>query len=568
MAKSIALWIIFTYLITTALKVYGRFNLLITEDEVKRLMGLQGALVYVRDGSVNQEALRFIVPVPSNINRLYLTWSTEDLVFYSMQLESENTQILHKPRVNISLNGQVPQKPSVFRVDTQCTGYHEGNAKFLIQINVTFPSSKNITTLNLKRTKSCFREVMLPSAIPGSGLNVSSPVAIKTSLNVITSSSIFYIGIGCLFGLVILVTLIGGLLHFLSVKTEDPATGSDASSTGLLAHSVGGTMYNKPGVGQQQRIDYISLQPEMTVISETEALKAKLQDIAIEKCRITFGDILLEGTFGRVYHGTLAPCPGSETESQSQTCEKEVLIKTIADHGSEKQKEMLLSDSCLLQGLSHKNLLPILHVALDGIPVVLFPFLKLGNLKKFLRDGRIGPGDKHQAISTKDLVHLAIQITHGMMYLGKRKVIHRDLATRNCVIDENYNLKITDNALSRDIFPSDYHCLGDNENRPVKWMAVESLVDRQFTTASDVWSFGVLLWELVTFGQTPYMDLDPFEMVNYLRSGYRMSQPHNCPDELFSLMACCWALMPQDRPKFSQLCAALTDFHRALGIYI
>lgn len=75
-----------------------------------------------------------------------------------------------------------------------------------------------------------------------------------------------------------------------------------------------------------------------------------------------------------------------------------ISISLFVDHGSEKQKEILLNDSCLLQGLSHKNLLPIMHVALEGIPIVLFPFLKLGNLKKFLKDGRIGPGDKHQVI--------------------------------------------------------------------------------------------------------------------------------------------------------------------------
>ncbi|PIK59541.1 putative tyrosine-protein kinase [Apostichopus japonicus] len=543
-------------------------------------LGLHGALVYVRDDWVNQAAVRYVVPVPRDINRLYLTWSTEDTIFYSMDLVSENTRILYTPRTNISMDGQVPKELSVFRIDVRCTGKAEGDVEFRIQINVSIFSTRNITTLNLRRTKACYSKCghqiisdtteilcsrpeypVVLGRIPQADNNQNASIHHH-------SSSIFYIGIGCLFGLIILVTLVGGLLRFLSVKTEDPVNGSDASSTGLLAHTMANSMYNKPANGQHQRIDFISLHPEITIMSDTETLKAKLQDIGIEKCRITFGDILLEGTFGRVYQGTLAPCPGSETESQSQTCEKEVLIKTIADHGSEKQKEILLNDSCLLQGLSHKNLLPIMHVALEGIPIVLFPFLKLGNLKKFLKDGRIGPGDKHQAVSTKDLVHLAIQVTHGMMYLGKRKVVHKDLATRNCVIDENYNLKITDNALSRDIFPSDYHCLGDNENRPVKWMAVESLVDRQFTSASDVWAFGVLLWELVTFGHTPYMDLDPFEMVNYLRSGYRMSQPHNCPDELFSLMACCWALMPQDRPKFSQLCAALTDFHRALGIYI
>lgn len=113
-----------------------------------------------------------------------------------------------------------------------------------------------------------------------------------------------------------------------------------------------------------------------------------------------------------------------------------------------------------------------------------------------------------------------------------------------------------------------YHCLGDNENRPVRWMALESLVNNEFSSASDVWAFGVTLWELMTLGQTPYVDIDPFEMAAYLKDGYRIAQPINCPDELFAVMACCWALDPEERPKFQQLVQCLTEFHAALGAYV
>ncbi|MED6285624.1 hypothetical protein CHARACLAT_031073 [Characodon lateralis] len=137
-----------------------------------------------------------------------------------------------------------------------------------------------------------------------------------------------------------------------------------------------------------------------------------------------------------------------------------------------------------------------------------------------------------EAISQQDLVYMAIQIACGMSYLARREVIHKDLAARNCVIDDNMQVKITDNALARDLFPMDYHCLGDNENRPVRWMALESLLNNDFSSASDVWAFGVTLWELMTLGQTPYVDIDPFEMSAYLKDGYRIAQPINCPDEL------------------------------------
>lgn len=93
-------------------------------------------------------------------------------------------------------------------------------------------------------------------------------------------------------------------------------------------------------------------------------------------------------------------------------------------------------------------------------------------------------------------------------------------------------VKLTDNALSRDLFPQDYYCLGDRENRPLKWMALETISSRQFSEASDIWSFGILVWEMFTLARQPYQDVDAFEMESYLRDGYRLAQPLNCPDEL------------------------------------
>ncbi|XKL62432.1 hypothetical protein PGB90_002265 [Kerria lacca] len=159
----------------------------------------------------------------------------------------------------------------------------------------------------------------------------------------------------------------------------------------------------------------------------------------------------------------------------------------------------------------------------------------------------------------------------------KKKLLMKDPATlvyikpkmnRCQIIDGSLNVKVADNALSRDLFPNDYHCLGDNENRPVKWLSFESLVYKTFSTASDVWSFGVTLWELTTLAQQPYAEVDPFEIEHYLKDGYRLSQPINCPDELFAVMAYCWAMSPDERPTFFQLLTCLQDFHDQLNRYV
>ncbi|XP_033638273.1 tyrosine-protein kinase RYK-like [Asterias rubens] len=559
--------------------VSAQMNMYMTKTEVARVMGWEAELYYIRDDLVQEAATRYDMAIKTDINSLYFNWRTQRQVFYSMSLKSENLWLMSNPGTNITLDGEVPRTETTFEVTLHCNGKETSEVGFTMQLNLTLFSAKNITTLNFRRRKTCIidesQKILLQTP-----LAEDKPVEVifagKQPTKTVTSTSMFYIAVGVVCGVILLLVMLVALVHVRSIKSADPAseTSSSRSTHKTVIKKPSPNSYTKAngvnghanGSAGKPHNGYIGLHHQIyKTIPETPDYTEKLHTITIERSLITLEDLLLEGTFGRVYQGKLLTTIDDEEETAT---EKDVLIKTVSDQASESQKKLLLKESCSLHGLSHRNILTIMNVCMETKPMTVFAFMDLGNLKQFLRNGRVGPGDTHQSISTKDLVQLAIQISHGMMYLGKRKVVHKDLATRNCVIDEDYNLKITDNALSRDIFPGDYHCLGDNENRPVKWMAIESLLDKKFTAASDVWAFGILIWELVTLGQTPYADLDPFEMASYLKSGYRMPQPQNCPDELFSLMACCWALLPTDRPKFTQLCAALTDFHRALGIYI
>uniref|UniRef100_A0A672ITE6 receptor protein-tyrosine kinase n=1 Tax=Salarias fasciatus TaxID=181472 RepID=A0A672ITE6_SALFA len=512
--------------------------------------GLNAELYYVRDDVVNHYALSFNMPVPTDTNSLYFTWFSKTKVDYRLAFHMDNPAALSQPRSNISTQGEMPRTPSVFRVDMVCSGKVEDEAFLTMQLNVTIHAS-NYTVLNFKRRKMCNKSKCLridyDPKIPTPYNNNSLRLPDYGVATPTTSTQVFYISVSVCCIVIFLVAIILAILHLHSMKRMHLIPQLERACASL------------PATG------YPSLRIEKNDLRSVTLMeaKAKVKDIAISRERVTLRDVLHEGTFGRIFHGVLL-------DEKDPSKEKQVFVKTVKDHASEVQVTMMLTESCKLRGLHHRNLLPISHVCTeDGEkPMVLLPFMAWGNLKLFLRQCKLAEANNPQAVSQQDLVYMAIQIACGMSYLARREVIHKDLAARNCVIDDSMQVKITDNALARDLFPMDYHCLGDNENRPVRWMALESLLNNDFSSASDVWAFGVTLWELMTLGQTPYVDIDPFEMSAYLKDGYRIAQPINCPDELFAVMACCWALDPEERPKFQQLVQCLTEFHAALGAYV
>ncbi|XP_068136525.1 tyrosine-protein kinase RYK isoform X3 [Hyperolius riggenbachi] len=545
-------------------------NVYMSEEEVRRLIGLDAELYYVRNDIVNHYALSFNLLVPTETSSLHFSWHSKSKLEYRLGFLVDNPVAMDSPQTNISLQGDVPRFLSVFRVDLFCSGKMDTEVVLVMQLNVTVSPAKNITVLNFKRRKMCFRKIEQEIKPPLSPDRNSTKVHFDpVNVAPTTSTRVFYISVGVCCAVIFLVAIILAVLHLHSMKRVemDDSISDSSSSQGLSQPSTQTTQYLRADTPNNATpvTSYPTLRIEKNDLKSVtlQEAKAKVKDIAISRERVTLKDVLQEGTFGRIFHGILV-------DEKDPSKEKPVFVKTVKDQASEVQITMMLTESCKLRGLHHRNLLPIGHVCIeDGEkPMVLLPYMNWGNLKLFLRQCKLVEANNPQAISQQDLVHMAIQIACGMSYLARREVIHKDLAARNCVIDESLQVKITDNALSRDLFPMDYHCLGDNENRPVRWMSLESLVNKEFSSAGDVWSFGVTLWELMTLGQTPYVDIDPFEMAAYLKDGYRIAQPINCPDELFAVMACCWALDPEERPKFQQLVQCLTEFHSALGAYV
>ncbi|GAB6029602.1 macrophage stimulating 1 receptor (c-met-tyrosine kinase) [Chamberlinius hualienensis] len=278
-------------------------------------------------------------------------------------------------------------------------------------------------------------------------------------------------------------------------------------------------------------------------ISEETLELLKNEEILISKDFLEMGDVIGQGHFGRVYHGVL-DYPGKSEPIH-------VAIKTLnnKEHTTDEEMEAFLNEGLMMKDFHHINVLTLIGVCFrdNGIPMVIIPFMKHGDLLSYLRDAANTP-------TVKDLLNFGVQIAEGMKYLSDLKFVHRDLAARNCMLDEDYTVKVADFGLSRDVYESAYYCSENKKTKlPVKWMAPESLELGQYSTKSDVWSFGVVLWELLTRGIPPYPDVDNFDILRFLRSSRRMPQPSYCPNELYSVMLNCWQEDSHRRPTFAEL---------------
>ncbi|XP_038066560.1 tyrosine-protein kinase receptor Tie-1-like [Patiria miniata] len=258
--------------------------------------------------------------------------------------------------------------------------------------------------------------------------------------------------------------------------------------------------------------------------------------------------VLGEGNFGEVRDG--AVLVGEDISKAA--------IKTLKANASENDWQNFMEEFRTLTKVGrHPNVVSILGACQhEDILYVALEFMPNGDLRTYLRNARSLGDDDQSTLSPEKLIQFALDVVKGMQHLDAVGVIHRDLAARNILLDSQLVAKVSDFGLSRG---EDIYVQMSRTRVPTRWLSLESLASKIYTPKSDVWSFGILLWEIATLGATPYEDTKSKDLLSRLKSGYRMPKPSSCDDEFYNLMLLCWQEDPAHRPHFKKLVARLTS---------
>ncbi|XP_070250268.1 receptor tyrosine-protein kinase erbB-2 isoform X1 [Myotis yumanensis] len=270
-------------------------------------------------------------------------------------------------------------------------------------------------------------------------------------------------------------------------------------------------------------------QAQMRILKETELRKVK---------------VLGSGAFGTVYKGIWIP--------DGENVKIPVAIKVLRENTSPKANKEILDEAYVMAGVGSPYVSRLLGICLTSTVQLVTQLMPYGCLLDHVREhrGRLG---------SQDLLNWCVQIAKGMSYLEDVRLVHRDLAARNVLVKSPNHVKITDFGLARllDIDETEYHA--DGGKVPIKWMALESILRRRFTHQSDVWSYGVTVWELMTFGAKPYDGIPAREIPDLLEKGERLPQPPICTIDVYMIMVKCWMIDSECRPRFREL---VTEFSR------
>uniref|UniRef100_A0A4W4FRK7 non-specific protein-tyrosine kinase n=1 Tax=Electrophorus electricus TaxID=8005 RepID=A0A4W4FRK7_ELEEL len=260
------------------------------------------------------------------------------------------------------------------------------------------------------------------------------------------------------------------------------------------------------------------------------------RDYEIQRERIDLGRCIGEGQFGDVHQGIYA---SPENPSLS------VAVKTCKNCTSDSVREKFLQEALTMRQFDHPHIVKLIGVITENPVWIIMELCTLGELRSFLQVRKYN-------LDLATLILFAYQLSTALAYLESKRFVHRDIAARNVLVSSTDCVKLGDFGLSRYMEDSSYYKASKGK-LPIKWMAPESINFRRFTSASDVWMFGVCMWEILMYGVKPFQGVKNNDVIGRIENGERLAMPHNCPPTLYSLMTKCWAYDPSKRPRFTEL---------------
>jgi len=270
-------------------------------------------------------------------------------------------------------------------------------------------------------------------------------------------------------------------------------------------------------------------------------------DAEIPSDQIKIGVELGKGQFGAVYRGTWNGL--------------DVALKTL----QVEDVKQFTQEMNIMKSMNHGNIVRFYGVSasINGVQYILTEFCEGGDLRNILIENA-------DNISVSQLTSMAFHIAAGMAYLHSSQIIHRDLAARNVLVvytgkNASYYCKVADFGMSRKI--ENYYDAKVSKAVPIRWTAPEVLKHQKYGPTSDVWSFGIVVWEMLEFGTLPYTSMDNQEVIRQVLAGYRLPKPDNCTDDLWALVLLCFGSKEHDRPNFKEISEKLQVMceHNALA---
>ncbi|XP_022068762.1 ephrin type-B receptor 3 [Acanthochromis polyacanthus] len=428
----------------------------------------------------------------------------------------------------LSLSWLPPEKPNGVILDYEIKYHERGQA-----MSHTVTSQHSSAKVEGLRAATPYVVQVRARTVAGYG-RYSNPMDFSTSLHSDPQKSVqdqlpLIIGSASA-GLVVIVALV--VIAVVCLKKQ--RSGSELEYTEKLQQ------YISPGV--KVYIDPFTYEDPNDAIHEF----AKEIDISCVKIEEVIG----AGEFGEVCRGRLKQ-PGRR--------EMVVAIKTLKAGYTERQRRDFLAEASIMGQFDHPNVIRLEGVLTRSCPVLIITeFMENGALDSFLRlnDGRF---------TMTQLVGMLRGIAAGMKYLSDMNYVHRDLAARNILVNSNLVCKVSDFGLSRfldDTSADPTYTSSLGGKIPIRWTAPEAIAFRKFTSASDVWSYGIVMWEVVSYGERPYWDMSNQDVMTAVEQDYRLPPPMDCPMVLHQLMLECWMKERNLRPKFSRIVSTLDKLLR------